>query len=131
MSVKPFTVKRTVLAMGVAAVVGLYVLAMGVISQNTGPLHRNHIRERRLTSARQGRVVGMMNTAWQGYRNYSWGYNELDPIGRKPHKNGLFGTENSGATIVDALDTLLIMGLHSEVAAGREWIEKHLDFDTG
>lgn len=43
---------------------------------------------------------------------------------------GLCFTGNSqlGATIVDALDTLYIMGLHEEFRDGQEWIEQNLDF---
>lgn len=33
------------------------------------------------------------------------------------------------STIVDALDTMLIMGLVDEYKRGREWIDKHLTFD--
>ncbi|KAJ4933209.1 hypothetical protein JOQ06_030044 [Pogonophryne albipinna] len=33
-----------------------------------------------------------------------------------------------GATIVDALDSLYIMGLHDEFKDGQEWIEQNLDF---
>ena len=32
-----------------------------------------------------------------------------------------------GATIVDALDTLYIMGMRSEFEEGRRWIADHLD----
>lgn len=35
-----------------------------------------------------------------------------------------------GATIVDALDTLYIMGLHDEFKDGQEWIEQNLDFSV-
>ncbi|KAG7240329.1 hypothetical protein INR49_026936 [Caranx melampygus] len=35
-----------------------------------------------------------------------------------------------GATIVDALDTLYIMGLHEEFKDGQEWIEQNLDFSV-
>lgn len=35
-----------------------------------------------------------------------------------------------GATIVDALDTLYIMGLHDEFREGQEWIDKNLDFSV-
>lgn len=34
-----------------------------------------------------------------------------------------------GATIVDGLDTLYIMGLHDEFKQGRDWIAENLDFD--
>ena len=35
-----------------------------------------------------------------------------------------------GATIVDALDTLYIMGLHDEFQDGQKWIENNLDFSV-
>ncbi|CAM2097288.1 unnamed protein product [Caretta caretta] len=35
-----------------------------------------------------------------------------------------------GATIVDALDTLYIMGLHDEFREGQDWIDKNLDFSV-
>lgn len=40
----------------------------------------------------------------------------------------LAGNSQLGATIVDALDTLYIMGLHEEFKDGQEWIEQNLDF---
>jgi len=38
------------------------------------------------------------------------------------------GNSQMGATIVDALDSLYIMGLHEEFKDGQEWIEQNLDF---
>lgn len=35
-----------------------------------------------------------------------------------------------GATVVDALDTLYIMGLHDEFKDAQEWIEQNLDFSV-
>lgn len=40
------------------------------------------------------------------------------------------GNSQLGATIVDALDTLYIMGLHDEFKEGQEWIDSHLDFSV-
>lgn len=40
------------------------------------------------------------------------------------------GNSQLGASIVDALDTLYIMGLHDEFKDGQEWIEKNLDFSV-
>ena len=34
-----------------------------------------------------------------------------------------------GLTIVDSLDTLLIMGLNEEFDEARQWVAKDLDFD--
>lgn len=40
------------------------------------------------------------------------------------------GSSQMGATIVDALDTLYIMGLHDEFRDGQKWIEDNLDFSV-
>ena len=44
--------------------------------------------------------------SWQAYRKYAWGHDELLPI-TKSHSEW-FGV---GLTLVDALDTMYIMGL--------------------
>jgi hypothetical protein len=49
------------------------------------------------------------------------GYNELDPAKDTFHLNTLFGS-NSGATIIDALDTLYLMDMTDELADAREWV---------
>ncbi|RLV99018.1 hypothetical protein DV515_00010194 [Chloebia gouldiae] len=72
----------------------------------------------------------MMKHAWDNYRQYGWGHNELKPIARKGHSTNIFGNSQMGATIVDALDTLYIMGLHDEFREGQEWIDKNLDFSV-
>ena len=40
------------------------------------------------------------------------------------------GNSQMGATIVDALDSLYMMGLHDEFKDGQEWIEQNLDFSV-
>uniref|UniRef100_A0AAY5EVU5 alpha-1,2-Mannosidase n=1 Tax=Electrophorus electricus TaxID=8005 RepID=A0AAY5EVU5_ELEEL len=72
----------------------------------------------------------MMKHAWDSYRQYGWGHNELKPIAKKGHSTNIFGNSQMGATIVDALDTLYIMGLHDEFKDGQEWIEQNLDFSV-
>uniref|UniRef100_A0A2D4M3S0 alpha-1,2-Mannosidase n=6 Tax=Micrurus TaxID=8634 RepID=A0A2D4M3S0_9SAUR len=82
------------------------------------------IREKR------DKIKEMMKHAWDNYRQYGWGHNELKPIARKGHSTNIFGNSQLGASIVDALDTLYIMGLHDEFREGQEWIENHLDFSV-
>ena len=72
-------------------------------------------------------VRNMMKHAWDNYANYAWGKNELRPISQKGHDKSVFGSENVGASIVDGLDTLFIMGLTNEFNRGRDWIEEHLN----
>jgi len=71
----------------------------------------------------------MMQFAWKMYVKYAWGQNELKPLSRRGHSTSIFGNAALGATIVDALDTLHLMGLESEFAEGRKWVEKSLRFD--
>jgi hypothetical protein len=40
----------------------------------------------------------------------------------------VFGETKMGATLVDSLDTLMIMNMTEEVARAREWISKELHF---
>lgn len=70
-----------------------------------------------------------MKHGWDNYVRYAWGKNELKPISKKGHSASIFGASNMGATIVDGLDTLYIMGLHDEFKQGRDWIAENLNFD--
>ena len=72
----------------------------------------------------------MMKHAWHNYAAYAWGMNELRPISKKAHNGSIFSTAPLGATIVDGLDTLYIMGLHDEFKRGRDWIAKNLNPDN-
>ena len=70
----------------------------------------------------------MMKFAWDQYAAYAWGQNELKPISRRGHSASIFGNTAFGATIVDGLDTLYIMGLMDEFKQGRDWIATSLQF---
>ncbi|XP_063999053.1 mannosyl-oligosaccharide 1,2-alpha-mannosidase IB isoform X1 [Pogoniulus pusillus] len=95
-----------------------------LIGINSGEPADPDVREKR------NKVKEMMKHAWDNYRQYGWGHNELKPIARKGHSTNIFGNSQMGATIVDALDTLYIMGLHDEFREGQEWIDKNLDFSV-
>ena len=66
----------------------------------------------------------MMAHAWGGYRRYAWGKDEL-----RPSSNTGMDWLGLGATIVDSLDTLWIMGMKDEFAAARDWVANDLSFD--
>lgn len=85
---------------------------------------------RNVDEYRRDHIKNMMKHAWHGYAKHAWGYNELRPITKGPHLDSVFGREKMGATIVDGIDTLYIMGLTEEYAAARSWIEKELNFDV-
>ena len=69
----------------------------------------------------------MMKHAWDGYSRYAWGTNEVKPVSRRGHSASIFGSAAMGASIVDGMDTLYIMGFMEEFNKGREWIAKNLD----
>lgn len=73
-------------------------------------------------SERQGKVKDAFIHAWSGYRKHAMGYDELMPVS----KSGTDGLGGLGATIVDALDTAMIMGADDVVLEAGTWIEKHL-----
>lgn len=64
--------------------------------------------------------------AWQGYRTYAWGHDDLAPLSRSYHD---WYAESLLMTPVDALDTLTMMGLDKEAAEARELIATKLSFD--
>ena len=76
-------------------------------------------------ASRREAVRRAMQHAWKGYEDYAWGYDELDTIGLK----GRDDFSGLGATIVDSLDTLWIMGLKEEFARAADWVEHKLSFD--
>jgi mannosyl-oligosaccharide alpha-1,2-mannosidase len=75
-------------------------------------------------------VKQMMKDAWDDYERYAWGENELKPVSKTGHTGSIFGDSKIGATIVDSLDSLYIMGLTQEYQAGRDWVAENLNFDT-
>ncbi|KAG1681970.1 Mannosyl-oligosaccharide 1,2-alpha-mannosidase IB [Nymphon striatum] len=75
-------------------------------------------------------VKNMMKHAWDNYVRYAWGKNELRPISKTGHSPSIFGKSALGATIVDGLDTLYLMGLQEEFDRGKEWIASKLDFQN-
>ncbi|XP_060664112.1 LOW QUALITY PROTEIN: mannosyl-oligosaccharide alpha-1,2-mannosidase IA-like [Drosophila nasuta] len=79
---------------------------------------------------KRAQIVKMMEHAWHNYKLYAWGKNELRPLSQRPHSGSIFGSYDLGATIVDGLDTLYIMGLEKEYKEGRDWIERKFSLDN-
>ncbi|KKY36221.1 putative class i alpha-mannosidase 1a [Diaporthe ampelina] len=77
-------------------------------------------REERLAE-----VKAEMKRAWDGYEKYAFGHDELVPVG-KSFKDPFCGW---AATMVDAMDTLWIMGLKEEFDSAYKGL-KDIDFTT-
>eukprot|EP00092_Neocalanus_flemingeri_P032575 GFUD01035431.1.p1 GENE.GFUD01035431.1~~GFUD01035431.1.p1 ORF type:complete len:656 (+),score=150.26 GFUD01035431.1:141-2108(+) len=78
---------------------------------------------------RRDHVKGMMKHAWDNYVTYAWGKNELRPVSKRGHSASIFGSSSMGATIVDSMDTLFIMGMTEDFEKGKEWISNNLDMN--
>ncbi|KAF9579342.1 hypothetical protein BGW38_004440 [Lunasporangiospora selenospora] len=76
------------------------------------------LREQRLKQVREG-----FAHAWNGYKKYAWGYDEVRPVsgGHRSSFNGW------GATMVDSLDTLIIMGFNKEFDEALDWVKNSFD----
>jgi mannosidase alpha-like ER degradation enhancer 2 len=64
--------------------------------------------------------------AWNGYKQYAWGHDELKPLSKS--YRDWYGA-SLYMTPVDALDTMILMGLDDEAAKTREFVANNLSFD--
>lgn len=71
-----------------------------------------------------------MKHAWDNYKLFAWGKNELRPLSKRAHTGSVFGAGDLGATIVDGLDTLYLMGLMKDYDEGRDWVARHFTLDN-
>ncbi|KAK4480775.1 hypothetical protein RD792_011626 [Penstemon davidsonii] len=74
---------------------------------------------------RREKVKDAMIHAWSSYEKYAWGNDELQP----QSKNGINSFGGLGATLIDSLDTLYIMGLDEQFQRAKEWVANSLDFN--
>ncbi|KAM6910762.1 mannosyl-oligosaccharide 1,2-alpha-mannosidase IA [Xenentodon cancila] len=81
------------------------------------------------TNERRDKVKEMMKFAWDNYKHYAWGKNELRPLTKNGHIGNMFGGLR-GASIIDSLDTLYIMGLMEEYNDAKEWVQTSLDLNS-
>jgi ER degradation enhancer, mannosidase alpha-like 2 len=64
--------------------------------------------------------------AWNGYKQYAWGHDALMPLSKSYHD---WYSVPLLMTPVDALDTMIVMGMDDEATKTREYIVKNLSFD--
>lgn len=64
--------------------------------------------------------------AWNGYKKYAWGNDDLKPLSKSYHN---WYAQPLLMTPVDALDTMYLMGLKKEADNTRKYITKTLNFD--
>jgi len=75
---------------------------------------------------RRAHVRNSMQHAWEGYRTYAWGMDEVLPRSRSGHDpwGGM------GTTLVDSLSTLWLMNMTDDFWEARDWVRDELAFET-
>jgi ER degradation enhancer, mannosidase alpha-like 2 len=63
---------------------------------------------------------------WRAYVDHAWGHDELEPLSKTAHD---WHAHSLLITPVDALDMLIMLGLHEEADRTRAYIDQHLSFD--
>jgi len=71
-------------------------------------------------------VKGEFMHAWNGYKQYCWGHDDLKPLTKTCRD--WYGTPIL-MTPVDSLDSMYLLGFKKEADATREYITKNLSFD--
>ena len=64
--------------------------------------------------------------AWRGYKQYAWGHDDLKPLSKSYHD---WHAQPLYMTPVDALDTMILMGLKEEAETTKSYILSHLSFN--
>lgn len=109
-----------------AAALGLVLLtgpASGPGGQGTAPAVSAPVDSARL--ADQVRTEFLF--AWTSYKQLAWGHDELNPVSGTPHD--WYPPAVFYMTPIDALDTMLVMGLDTEAAETSRYLVDHLSFD--
>ncbi|KAF7136016.1 hypothetical protein RHSIM_Rhsim08G0248800 [Rhododendron simsii] len=90
-----------------------------------GKMGKKDVIDDPINIQRREKVKDAMIHAWSSYEKYAWGNDELQP----QTKNGVDSFGGLGATLIDSLDTLYIMGLDEQFQRAREWVASSLDFN--
>jgi len=114
-------------SLSMAASSEAFSLVSNKTSQTSAPVIQGGEVSEAQTRFRRRFVKKMMKHAWDGYVAHAWGQNEVRPVSKSGNQDTVFGSSDGGATIVDSMDTLYIMGLDEEFAMGRNWISNSLN----
>jgi len=93
------------------------LVALACLALQAPPLDRD---------ALAARVKAEFLHAWNAYRRFAWEHDELRPLSKAPHD---WHAASLHMTAVDALDTMLVMGLKDEADKTRTFLVDHLAFD--
>ena len=102
----------------------LLILIIGAAILNVAALSQSPAKVDRKSAAESVKTEFLH--AWNGYKKYEWGNDDLKPLSKSHHN---WYAEPLLMSPVDGLDTMYIMGLKKEADETREYIRKTLNFD--
>ena len=79
-----------------------------------------------LSSRRRAAIVEAFRHSWAGYHKFAWGRDEVRPLGGGGANDAWGGF---AVTMVDALDTAMLMGLNGEVEEAIAYLASNLSFE--
>lgn len=94
-----------------------------------GTRTRGSAEPQSLVQTRREKIKEMMQFAWQSYKRYAMGKNELQPLTKDGYQGNMFGGL-SGATVIDSLDTLYLMELKEEFQEAKAWVEENFHLNV-
>jgi Glycosyl hydrolase family 47 len=105
---------------------GLAIAAPSAAQTSAGPAPPAQSRPAADPGPMAKQVRSEFLDAWNAYKQYAWGHDELKPISR-----GYRDWYDAPLlmTPVDALDTMILMGLTDEADKTREYVAQNLSFD--
>jgi mannosyl-oligosaccharide alpha-1,2-mannosidase len=74
-------------------------------------------------------VLGEMRWAWGQYRRLAWGKDQIMPVSGGNESFPL-KTAHLGLSLIEAMDTLWVMGLDAEFGDALGWVKDHAGFDV-
>lgn len=80
-----------------------------------------------LKEVMRAKIVVACRHAWQGYKQFAWGYDDFQPLtrnGKNWYKHSLLMTP------VDAFDTFILLGMKDEANDAKKLILSKLEFNT-
>ncbi|XP_074525945.1 mannosidase, alpha, class 1B, member 1b [Halichoeres trimaculatus] len=88
------------------------------------PTNQKNQSAKELGASRLEAVRDAFRHAWKGYKDFAWGHDELRPLSKSYSE--WFGL---GLTLIDALDTMWILGLKEEFEEAKGWVASELTFN--
>src|SRR5215813_9625225 len=115
---------RRALLLGLTAAGGLSIVgATGVAEAATRPAGTGPADPAKATAVRNEFLRG-----WNGYKRFAWGRDEVHPVSGTASEFFANG-HPIGLSIIEALDTLYVMELDTELSTATGWIQRNLSFD--